>query len=295
MRRAGFTLIELLVVIAIIAILAAILFPVFERAKNKAQQAACINNLKQIAMAILMYAHDWDDMVGIWSSGSYRNGSEMHAAWGGHDGWLWPYIQNEDLFCCPNIGQFANTSNNYSLVTGATAARVYSYISNACYQDNVSAAQVKASDWTGTWGGTRNVHYDAKMLDYFPYPTHFITFFDGIPANGIGGGCHIEATPRADGNIYVVYDGGLDVVATVNWGQIANMPIGIYWTGAFQGILGRHTGMVNCAFLDGHVQALDVGTLNNNWKSVGLRYSVSKYYVDANTGTPAAPGGQYYP
>ena len=59
-NRSGFTLIELLVVIAIIAILAAILFPVFARAKEKAKQASCQSNLKQIAAAILMYADDWD-------------------------------------------------------------------------------------------------------------------------------------------------------------------------------------------------------------------------------------------
>ncbi|MCX7597678.1 MAG: DUF1559 domain-containing protein, partial [Armatimonadetes bacterium] len=61
--KKGFTLIELLVVIAIIAILAAILFPVFARAREKARQASCTSNLKQIAMAHLMYAQDYDEML----------------------------------------------------------------------------------------------------------------------------------------------------------------------------------------------------------------------------------------
>ncbi len=60
MKRTGFTLIELLVVIAIIAILAAILFPVFARAREKARQASCQSNLKQIALAEIMYVSDYD-------------------------------------------------------------------------------------------------------------------------------------------------------------------------------------------------------------------------------------------
>jgi len=61
MRRRGFTLIELLVVIAIIAILAAILFPVFAKAREKARQTTCASNLKQIALGNLMYANDYDE------------------------------------------------------------------------------------------------------------------------------------------------------------------------------------------------------------------------------------------
>jgi len=60
-RREGFTLIELLVVIAIIAILAAILFPVFAQAREKARQTSCTSNLKQLGTAMMMYAHDYDE------------------------------------------------------------------------------------------------------------------------------------------------------------------------------------------------------------------------------------------
>lgn len=62
-EKKGFTLIELLVVIAIIALLAGILFPVFSRARDKARQAACTSNLKQIGNAFYMYLQDWDEMM----------------------------------------------------------------------------------------------------------------------------------------------------------------------------------------------------------------------------------------
>ncbi|MBM3500727.1 MAG: DUF1559 domain-containing protein [Armatimonadetes bacterium] len=97
-RRTGFTLIELLVVIAIIAILAAILFPVFARAREKARQASCQSNLKQVALAHLMYAQDFDE-VGtprdVWPG----NAGTVRYAW---TGLLDPYIKNTQLFVCPS-------------------------------------------------------------------------------------------------------------------------------------------------------------------------------------------------
>ena len=101
MRR-GFTLIELLVVIAIIAILAAILFPVFAKAREKARQASCQSNLKQIALAFLMYMQDYDGRWPKWQWGAVGGGGTPTPAAPQWYVRLYPYVKNIQLFQCPS-------------------------------------------------------------------------------------------------------------------------------------------------------------------------------------------------
>ena len=100
-QRKGFTLIELLVVIAIIAILAAILFPVFARAREKARQASCLSNEKQLVLGVLMYVSDYDGKVPL--GGAARTPAEMEAT---GMTWWWqkvmPYLKNDQLLACPS-------------------------------------------------------------------------------------------------------------------------------------------------------------------------------------------------
>ncbi len=107
MRR-GFTLIELLVVIAIIAILAAILFPVFARAREKARQASCQSNLKQQALGCLMYAQDYDERypMNIWTSSSAVP-QPPHQRTYAHN--IYPYVKNVQIFECPSTASTGYT------------------------------------------------------------------------------------------------------------------------------------------------------------------------------------------
>jgi prepilin-type N-terminal cleavage/methylation domain-containing protein len=105
-RRRGFTLIELLVVIAIIAILAAILFPVFARAREKARQTSCLANMKQCALGILMYAQDYDETFPRTPDVSQHLVDPKAAL--NKQGWLYwaqmiqPYVKNQQMFACPS-------------------------------------------------------------------------------------------------------------------------------------------------------------------------------------------------
>jgi prepilin-type N-terminal cleavage/methylation domain-containing protein/prepilin-type processing-associated H-X9-DG protein len=117
--RRGFTLIELLVVIAIIAILAAILFPVFARARETARAASCKSNLRQVATAMMMYTQDYDETMFCGNCGAagglcnvggqhgqvlgtWPGGTVMYGYW---NAVIQPYIKNAQLFQCPSEAQ----------------------------------------------------------------------------------------------------------------------------------------------------------------------------------------------
>ena len=106
-KKPGFTLIELLVVIAIIAILAAILFPVFARARENARRASCQSNLKQIGLGILQYAQDYDEKNPMrqYDNSDYGNANSWRRT-------TYPYIKSSQVFSCPSNNRNSDNAND---------------------------------------------------------------------------------------------------------------------------------------------------------------------------------------
>ncbi|MEA3400737.1 MAG: prepilin-type N-terminal cleavage/methylation domain-containing protein [Armatimonadota bacterium] len=227
--RRGFTLIELLVVIAIIAILAAILFPVFARAREKAMQTSCSSNLKQIALAMRMYMQDYDERMPIATHGSII-GPRAHSneagccksAWSqnkdsspppsapqgvrnGYVHWrLQPYVKNWELWRCPAMRPVDPQNGDQT-----------SYLCSLVITNHVS------SNWKPIDGATE--------ADLNVSPTNFPIWQDAITWGGEGVGA----------NLYRVFP--QCTVFRSPHGEGANAPM-------------------NAAFLDGHVKSLTITT-----------------------------------
>ncbi len=116
-RKSAFTLIELLVVIAIIAILAAILFPVFARARENARRSSCMSNLKQISLGALQYSQDYDERV---LPGQTVASSKYYFSWAQA---IDPYLKSREVFRCPSAsGNAMSYSYNNSFGVGARSS-----------------------------------------------------------------------------------------------------------------------------------------------------------------------------
>jgi prepilin-type N-terminal cleavage/methylation domain-containing protein/prepilin-type processing-associated H-X9-DG protein len=145
----GFTLIELLVVISIIAIIAAILFPVFARARESARRASCQSNLKQIGLAAMQYSQDYDESYVPWCT--YSNGpGPLSNGQAYADALVWPnliypYIKNTQIFMCPSDAKDKmNFPGRYYQINGSpqpNPVKYGSYVMNAAMPQNSGTSE----------------------------------------------------------------------------------------------------------------------------------------------------------
>jgi len=189
MKR-GFTLIELLVVIAIIAILAAILFPVFARAREKARQSSCLNNVKQLTLGVKMYTQDYDEMLPLaemWHSVScprpFFDGSMSRYHW-----WvdtIFAYVKNKQIYTCPSrtdiiygLGYGYNFRLGYYNNMAYTTPTYRGYkLATVVYP--AETILLGDSDWTGS-----TTDYSSYHVFHFCDSNHPARF---IPARHNGG------------------------------------------------------------------------------------------------------------
>lgn len=219
----AFTLIELLVVIAIIAILAAILFPVFGRARENARRSSCQSNLKQIGLGILQYTQDFDERF---PAGCFGAGCNSNTNWPSTYKWMdaiYPYIKSDQVFSCPSDTATANMPYRYA-TSGANYGS-YAYNSSASYD----------KDWSP---GTP---FGLVLLSSVTDPVNTLLVSDA----GLG----TTGSKKYEFNSY----GNLPFNAGPPK-SIGNLSEG-------QGILERHLETTNVLWGDGHVKAVKLDLL----------------------------------
>ena len=139
MRRRAFTLIELLVVIAIIAILAAILFPVFAQARDKARSASCLSNCRQIGIAMMMYSQDYDEMS-LTADHDSEHEEDLYP-------WYAPlqaYIKNDGVFACPSVGSIQPSLYAEPLNPALWRVLRTDYLINGFFAHSISYASISS-------------------------------------------------------------------------------------------------------------------------------------------------------
>jgi prepilin-type N-terminal cleavage/methylation domain-containing protein/prepilin-type processing-associated H-X9-DG protein len=324
LRIRGFTLIELLVVIAIIAILAAILFPVFAKAREKARQTSCLSNEKQISLAVLQYVQDSDEVFpGVRVPAADNNptfvtplpaqtvypsvpfaGTEG-ANWQSGQGWagqIYAYVKSTGVFKCPDDPTAPVT---VPFGTGSITKVPISY----AYNTNIPNS-FQETFWGSGWGS--GVFAKSGTLSGLSSPTQTILFCEvqgdvADPTNPnecdspASNGIYLLPEPASNPNTITMATGYLggrgDYMDNVN-SPGGNPAYGNTTTGNYlNGGQGIHTGGSNFAMADGHVKWLNGSSVsdgyqitenNGNWSTTENQQAASSALGPQAAGTGAS-------
>jgi len=268
MRRKGFTLIELLVVIAIIAILAAILFPVFARAREKARQASCLSNIAQCALGMIMYRDDYDQTwplscVPAMNGTDYTYQADGTTAYWYYFALVYPYQKSKNIVLCPSQGIDADAPGCLNALGGTTnglppcsigkdmittgtpfisqldttslgpVEKQNKKVDKICYYMNGFLSQGWLPYGNNAWVTTADLYYVHPPTNRWPFTRHV---YLGASDNQI----------LAPDTKFLLWDTELKLS---NW-----FLTGINNSYRNMGVACRHSGGTNFAFCDGHAK-----------------------------------------
>lgn len=253
-KAKGFTLIELLVVIAIIAILAAILFPVFAKAREKARAIACLSNEKQIGLGMLQYCQDYDETVPFFFYGTDAQPSTAVGVTGDRYKWMdaiFSYVKSETLFNCPDdtfpskADGGGNINHGYHFRSGTDYG---SYKLNAWYRYDSGARTPPCGKYT-----------QGLKIAQFEQPAGTVWIADGAVNVGLG------SQPNL---IYPFF--GYNALKTCLAGSSTCTPqptnASSYYSSTstppmLDMMAARHQDFANVIYCDGHAKAISLGSI----------------------------------
>jgi len=261
-RKAGFTLIELLVVIAIIAILAAILFPVFAQARAKARQTSCLSNEKQMNLGLLQYVQDYDEILplcefysgGAWSGASVTTPADVFGHTATRDCYwsnsLNPYVKNFQIYRCPSA------SEDRKDVFGVTVGQAQGY----------------------TYSETYNGYLNQWPLAGSPSPANVISFSEGLGVGFMPRYANQFPLMLNNGGswegLFIADDGGAHCAGPWGFGFEFDRS---WWVHSSQGS--------NYSYLDGHSKYVVNPSARSPWASTDKTGIPQTLWVDSVAGS----------